>query len=135
MKFIYVNKVLTEIYTERQNDSDVMYEKVSQGRIRSLEQNALYWKCIEIIANESGYSKDELHVYFKYSFIAVPTFRLSGRDLNTYDIGTFTHLYSTIQDLQLLMAKFTTTILNSSEFTEYIKQVQEFAYNNYSIEF
>jgi len=37
--------------------------------IRSLSQNALYWVWLEIIANDTGYDKEELHATFRSMFL------------------------------------------------------------------
>lgn len=34
-------------------------------KIRSLEQNALYWKLIGMVAGATGHSRDTLHTFFK----------------------------------------------------------------------
>tara|TARA_R100000781_G_scaffold26044_2_gene19133 strand:+ start:694 stop:1074 length:381 start_codon:yes stop_codon:yes gene_type:complete len=36
---------------------------------RSNEQNSLYWKWIEILSNDLGYTKTELHELIKYKFL------------------------------------------------------------------
>lgn len=38
---------------------------------RGNNQNALYWKWLQIIADETGHDKDELHEAFKRNFIGV----------------------------------------------------------------
>jgi hypothetical protein len=40
-----------------------------QKSTRSGQQNRLYWFYVSIIANELGYSKDELHEIFKFKFL------------------------------------------------------------------
>ena len=34
-------------------------------KIRSLEQNALYWRCISLVAGATGHDKEVLHQFFK----------------------------------------------------------------------
>ena len=34
-------------------------------KIRSLEQNALYWKLVGTVSEATGHDKDVLHIYFK----------------------------------------------------------------------
>lgn len=36
---------------------------------RSNEQNSLYWKWIEILSNDLGYTKTEIHELIKYKFL------------------------------------------------------------------
>jgi hypothetical protein len=35
------------------------------SRIRSLEQNALYWRLVKLVADATGHDKDVLHTFFK----------------------------------------------------------------------
>jgi hypothetical protein len=126
MDLIYINKELTEI-SKDYREGFLCYQYVNTQKARSLEQNALYWKWIEIIANESGYTKNELHSYFKYSFIAIPLFRLAGRDLIPYDIGTFLMKLNEVELLQTFMSSVSTTSLKTNEFTIYLNEVAKFA--------
>jgi hypothetical protein len=34
-------------------------------RIRSLEQNAYYWRLVKLVADSTGHDKDVLHTFFK----------------------------------------------------------------------
>ena len=36
---------------------------------RSREQNSLYWKWVDIMAKEIGYTKEEMHTLIKYKFL------------------------------------------------------------------
>tara|TARA_R110002051_G_scaffold114905_2_gene187832 strand:- start:110 stop:493 length:384 start_codon:yes stop_codon:yes gene_type:complete len=36
---------------------------------RSKEQNSLYWKWVDILSNEIGYTKEEMHELIKYKFL------------------------------------------------------------------
>jgi len=40
-----------------------------RSKIRSIEQNALYWKWIEIISSELGYKKEDFHYIMKKEFL------------------------------------------------------------------
>ena len=37
---------------------------------RSREQNSLYWQWINIMSNETGFTKEEMHELIKYKFLA-----------------------------------------------------------------
>ena len=37
---------------------------------RSREQNSLYWKWINIMSEETGFTKEEMHELIKYKFLA-----------------------------------------------------------------
>lgn len=47
-------------------------------KIRSLEQNALYWKLIGRIAEATGHDRDTLHIYFKRKAFGVEVVELAG---------------------------------------------------------
>ena len=47
-------------------------------KIRSLEQNALYWKLIGIVADATGHSKDVLHQFFKRNAFGVHIHDVAG---------------------------------------------------------
>jgi hypothetical protein len=65
------------LHDQRQIDSAIDYIKtIELGGIfeivirkhiknRSDNQNRLYWKYLEVISNEVGHTKDEIHAYFK----------------------------------------------------------------------
>ena len=101
---------------------------------RSIEQNKLYWKKIEIIANESGYSKDELHGYFKYSFIAREFLRNIGQDTAKLTIDSYIRLNSESDIMQTLNHYVSTTVLTTKEFTEYIDKIEKWSLDNYNID-
>ena len=74
-------------------------------RKRSLSQNALYWKWIGIIANETGNDNDMLHEFFKRKFLTPMTFHVGGEQ--------FEHR--------------TTTKLPTDQFSAYMDKVNAFA--------
>lgn len=46
---------------------------------RSLNQNAYYWMCLELIAKETGHNSEELHRLFKGMFLPRKTVLLNGK--------------------------------------------------------
>ena len=42
-------------------------------KIRSLEQNALYWKLIGMVSDATGHSRDTLHFFFKRQAFGIRT--------------------------------------------------------------
>ena len=42
---------------------------ITAGKTRSNPQNSLYWSMLEIIQEDTGYTKDELHEMFKQTFL------------------------------------------------------------------
>lgn len=41
----------------------------SKSKHRSTQQNRWWWACINILSNELGYSKDQMHEICKYKFL------------------------------------------------------------------
>lgn len=48
--------------------------------VRSLPQNSLYWKYLEIISDETGNNTDDLHRLFKGLFLPKKTIMFKGKD-------------------------------------------------------
>tara|TARA_R100000656_G_scaffold22831_1_gene20234 strand:- start:236 stop:619 length:384 start_codon:yes stop_codon:yes gene_type:complete len=70
------NKKLSLNNERRFNDSLIEFEgKEVEIRIRvrsnnrSKEQNSLYWKWVDILSKEIGFTKDEMHELIKYKFL------------------------------------------------------------------
>jgi len=40
-----------------------------KSKHRSVSQNRWYWQCVTILANELGYSKDQMHEICKFKFL------------------------------------------------------------------
>ena len=62
-------------------------------KIRSLDQNNLYWKWLTVMADELGYDTEELHASFKAMFLVdrsqkIPLVR-STTMLNTKEFSTY----------------------------------------------
>ena len=72
---------------------------------RSLSQNALYWKWVGVIANETGNDSDMLHEFFKNKFLQPVEFQVGG------------HVFS----------YRTTTKLPIDQMSAYMTKVQAFA--------
>ncbi len=48
---------------------------------RSLNQNALYWRWLSILAEETGHDNDDLHEFFKAKFLEPRTVDLHGEEI------------------------------------------------------
>lgn len=75
---------------------------------RSLSQLALYWvwvnRVVEIVADETGHSPEEIHTYFKTRFLTPQVIEIDGKIVNHY----------------------TTTKLTMAEMSAYMTQIYEF---------
>lgn len=79
------------------NEFDVVIQKKSKHR--SAEQNRWYWSCVTILANELGYSKEEMHEILKFKFLKaeladtktgeVFEYLKSSANLTTVEFSTF----------------------------------------------
>jgi hypothetical protein len=50
-------------------------------KIRSLEQNALYWRLIGLVCRATGHGRDTLHIFFKRRAFGVHVERLCGDEI------------------------------------------------------
>jgi len=80
---------------------------ITAGRERSNDQNALYWKMLEIISSETGHSKDELHEFFKQEFL--------GDKIE-------------VMDKPFIFSR-STTKLKTDEFTKYLTDIRYFIFD------
>jgi hypothetical protein len=77
---------------------------------RSIQQNRYYWSCLEIIGNDLGYFKDEIHEEFIRMFAPVYTIRgLDGKP----------------RQIQL-----TTSKMNTKQMHEYMNRIDQWASEN-----
>lgn len=81
-------------------------------KVRSINQNSLYWKWISCIEDETGQDKEDLHDYFRQKYL--------GSSINETLGEQFMVLRSTAN-------------LDSSEFTEYLDLIKRFAAQRLSI--
>jgi hypothetical protein len=51
------------------NDGKYVFSIKKDRKVRSLQQNALYWKWVSIIADYFGYDAEEMHIYFRAKFL------------------------------------------------------------------
>lgn len=73
---------------------------------RSNAQNRLYWCWLSVLSQEIGYTKDELHEFFKHKFL--------GSE------------YKTVFGAEVLIAN-SSADLKVQEFTDYLTQIEVFA--------
>jgi len=75
-------------------------------RNRSLDQNALYWKWLQIIGDYLGYTKDEMHVLLRYKFLGHEEREIAG---------------------EKILVLPSTTKLNVGEMWDYLNDIERFA--------
>ena len=51
------------------NDINIVIEVREAKNIRTNAQNKLWWKWMDVIANETGNNKQEIHSILKYKFL------------------------------------------------------------------
>ena len=77
---------------------------------RSIDSNSLYWKWVDIISKDTGYTKDELHDMLRSKFLPI--------------IEREVKLKGNVQQLRELTS---TAKLNSKEFSEYMTEIEMLA--------
>ena len=101
-------------YIKNFKEEDIIILDIKkQAKDRTIQQNKWYWKCINIIADDLGYTEDETHYYFKQMF-------LKGFRYNKFTKKEEPFIGST-------------TKLNTKQFTIYIEQVRRFAIQELNI--
>lgn len=100
---------------------------------RSGQQNALYWKWLSIIAEETGHSKDDLHEQYKQKFLVPILIR---------DSQEFADMVAKVKNLRrkglreeadtmrtLIVLNMSTAGLNVGQFTEYLNEIEQHAHH------
>jgi len=102
------NSGLFSAYFSRLTDGTRVQIEVKKDRkYRTLPQNALYWVWLEIIGDDLGYDKEEVHATFKSMF-------LTDRS----------------QKIPLVRS---TTKLDTQQFTAYLEKLRMFCLNDLNI--
>ena len=78
-------------------------------QIRSLEQNAAYWRLVSIVSSATGHSRDVLHQYFKRQAFGVQMQEVAG---------------------QMVEYVPSSAKVSKGDFSELIEHVQEFIAEN-----
>lgn len=89
------HKHLFKKFLQQFSDKNVFLEVKEAKSQRTLNQNSYYWLYLGIIAEETGYSKDELHDLFKGKFLTKEIKEVLGekvrieKSTSTLSIGKF----------------------------------------------
>lgn len=82
-----------KLYIKNQKDCRIELEIKKQRKIRSLNQNNLYWWWLEIIGQDLGYDPEELHAAFRAKFLTDYTLKIplprSTAKLNKVQFGQY----------------------------------------------
>ena len=76
---------------------------------RSIDANALYWTWIDVIAEYTGYTKDEMHDVMRARYLPLNFRVVDGIKLNELT---------------------STTTLNTKQFSDYMREIEAFAVEN-----
>tara|TARA_Y100001951_G_scaffold102100_1_gene108190 strand:- start:441 stop:926 length:486 start_codon:yes stop_codon:yes gene_type:complete len=100
---------------------------------RSVAQNALMWQWITVISNETGTSKDDLHMQFKNTFL-LPLLIRDGHEetvsmyqciRTVWDAGM--HDEAKTAKRNMLRHMISTTWLTVKQMTEYLREIEAYA--------
>jgi len=91
---------------------DVVIKIVERGNNRTKDQNSLFWQWVDIISNETGYTKEETKELIQYKFLQRERLNEEGYT-ETYLKGTQT--------------------LSKKEFTDFMNEVSYWSSNTLSI--
>lgn len=69
-------------------DGDYLLEIDSKKENRSIEQNRYYWFYLGLIAEETGYTPDDLHQYYKGKFLTKKILKMFGQDVRIEESTT-----------------------------------------------
>jgi len=61
--------------------SDTVHEVEIKKPNRSRSQNNLYWSWLSILADWTGYTKDEMHTFLAVSFLGQETIQVNGHSI------------------------------------------------------
>jgi hypothetical protein len=103
------SRVLAHLIREAK-EGDQMWVTVRQKKpTRSELQNSYYWLYLTLVAESTGNSKNDLHLYFKHNLLGYDVAEIK---LSTGAVKTFNKLRSTAK-------------LNRLDFTEYLDRIEK----------
>lgn len=97
---------ISKIDTEGKKKKAVIITDAESAR--TLAQNRLYWKWLEFLSNETGYTREEFHDFFKVKFLSEK-------------ITIFGEYIISIKS---------TTKLGVVKFKEYLESIENWVFNN-----
>lgn len=77
---------------------------VRTGRERTLLQNSYYWSLVQILADDKGYTPDQMHEELRILFLSKPV---------------------EVTGLGVVLVAKSTTVLTTKEFTDYIEMIRQ----------
>lgn len=109
-KLIFENQDLLQGFLLRLKDKKLSVKIEKYKKPRSLNQNALYWEWLGIIADELGYTADEMHTTFKARLLVdrsgkIPVVR-STTTLSTTEMATYmSHVERIASELNIILPR------------------------------
>tara|TARA_R110002020_G_scaffold392083_1_gene602419 strand:+ start:174 stop:557 length:384 start_codon:yes stop_codon:yes gene_type:complete len=92
---------------------DVVIKIVERGNNRTKDQNSLFWQWVDIISNETGYTKEETKELIQYKFLQRERLNEEGYT-ETYLKGTSTLSKKEFTDLMNNVSYWSNNTLNVS---------------------
>lgn len=75
------HKELLQKWIAQFSDGDYLLTIDEKKENRSIEQNRYYWFYLGLISEETGYTSDELHQYYKGKFLTKKILKMFGEDV------------------------------------------------------
>jgi hypothetical protein len=105
-----VERAIKKQYEQTQKNLNVYI--LDKGEKRTLSQNSYYWSLMQIIADDIGDHKNEVHRFFKKKFLPTEEIKVGGFIEN---------------------CEATTTDLSTKTMTDYIDNIIQFSLNFWNI--
>lgn len=72
----------TELYLKQFDNEILELNLKKKGSQRTSSQNAKYWKLLDVVADQTGYSKGDLHELLRDRFLGTEVFYIKGIEVN-----------------------------------------------------
>jgi len=134
MKFDLKNKFRLQQFHDQSKELELKGAIVELKEIRqkrSIDANALYWVWLTCLSFETGYQKDDLHRLFRANYLQRQDWEIESiikPDLwqqMKKELYNFNHFQGLERIIDLISES--TTGLDTSRFSEYMKKVQIFS--------
>lgn len=99
---------------------------------RSLEQNALYWRWLEAISDQTGYTIDEIHEHYKSKYMLQIYLAGTVNKKQEIWVGAYDAAREDGTDvlMQRVMQLLSTTWANTEQFKKYMDRIEQSCIQN-----